>query len=332
MTRKRLRENSTYEYDTELWQECTNEMTKVRRWGFTHFLKDQEEFKFGGENEALRRAVMQMEKCPTTGRLHMQGYMEFKRGVELRWVKKHIVESRSHLFVCRGSPKHNYDYCTKEDTRIGDPIFIGDWASMTGQGKRSDLLDLHKVILEEPNFKKILLDAQTGAQFLRYGRNMKELHMRTHMHKPRMITPDELEVQWHCGPSGVGKSRDAYELWEHHEVYPKNPTNKWWCEYSGEYCILINDYDGGMPNGDMNYTTMKNLLDIYPLLAEYKGGTFHISPRTQMIYITSNRWPWEIWPTLEKNPKQQFPGSKKTPICRRCDLYTWDDEGVKSPF
>ncbi len=61
---------------------------------------------------------------------------------------------------------------------------------------------------------------------------MFKLHTATHANL------DELTHEWHYGPPGVGKSRNA--RLKNPGLYVKMP-NKWWDGYMGEDAVLIDD-------------------------------------------------------------------------------------------
>lgn len=72
--------------------------------------------------------VCQIEKAPTTGQLHIQGYIWFQSARTLQSVKNKIKEwcgIEAHLEKARGSPQQNKDYCTKEESRVDGPWEMG---------------------------------------------------------------------------------------------------------------------------------------------------------------------------------------------------------------
>lgn len=53
------------------------------------------------------------EKCPTTGREHLQGYLHLKK--KLRWSQViRFFNVHPALYQCKGSPQSNFVYCTKD--------------------------------------------------------------------------------------------------------------------------------------------------------------------------------------------------------------------------
>lgn len=95
------------------------------------------------------------------------------------------------------------------------------------------------------------------------------------------------EVFWYHGATGGGKSRRANE--ENPGAYWKNPTNKWWCGYQQEDCVIIDDYRRDF----CTFADLLRLFDFNPLKIETKHGTTEFCSRK--IVITSPRDPRNTW-------------------------------------
>jgi len=111
------------------------------------------------------------ETCPTTGRLHMQGYFYFKNPVIGRKVLG-IFESNPHWEQAIGSPQSNIDYCSKDN----DFYEFGDRPC---QGGRSDIDELKENILNGDSLKEISLKHTN--LYLRYSGAIEKFHL---LHKP----------------------------------------------------------------------------------------------------------------------------------------------------
>lgn len=100
-----------------------------------------------------------------------------------------------------------------------------------------------------------------------------------------------------------GNNQDAY--------YSKN-ANKWWDGYSPTMNMVLLDDLG--KEGEMLGSYIKRWTDRYPFNAEVKGSSIVIRP--ELIVITSNFWPHDIW------------GDANTllPILRRIQIITFGDE------
>lgn len=86
-------------------------------------------------HESVRRAVVQREKCPETGRLHYQGFLELVSPMRFNAIKGILRCDSAHLEKRKGTPQQAWDYCTKEDTREDGPWEYGE-GRPKGQGTR----------------------------------------------------------------------------------------------------------------------------------------------------------------------------------------------------
>ncbi len=101
---------------------------RFRRCVFTHQLKPTESrsdseiadaMKLAGGNN-IRYCVFQREMAPTTGQMHLQGYICFTKKMSLKGVKALKLFGRdpiSWVEAALGSLKECVTYCTKVETR-----------------------------------------------------------------------------------------------------------------------------------------------------------------------------------------------------------------------
>lgn len=59
----------------------------------------------------FKYAIFGREKCPETGKPHLQGFVSCNQQKLLTTMKK--LFPRAHLEITKGTPKHNKDYCSK---------------------------------------------------------------------------------------------------------------------------------------------------------------------------------------------------------------------------
>jgi len=72
-------------------------------------------------------AVWQMELCPTTNRIHYQGYIEFVGKKSWSWIQQNCEGlETAHFEQRKGSQAEARRYCMKEDTRIDGPWEFGE--------------------------------------------------------------------------------------------------------------------------------------------------------------------------------------------------------------
>lgn len=224
-------------------------------------------------NEDIRYVVWQREQCPETGRLHCQGYVQFRKQVRLGRACE-LLGGGLHVEVARGSALRCREYCTKEETRVEGPFEKGIFVQ--SKGIRTDLQELAIKVMEDQD-----LD---GAEIIKHHKGIEAL--RREMVPPRDHVT-ELYVFW--GDSRTGKSRLAREM---------APNAYWWDDlnwldgYRGHDDVIIDDFE---------YTPairrkMLRVADRYPLLHPVKGGFVNFCAKR--VFITTNedpkQWPEEL--------------------------------------
>lgn len=216
--------------------------------------------------------VLGKEKCPTTGTLHIQGYVQFKNAKSFKSVKKSIP--RAHIEVAHGSAIENKKYCEKD----GDSWEDGE---VPQPGKRNDLLVCLETA-EQHGLKRACQDHPLT--MIRYHKGIT--FVRANRKEPRDW---EMIVICLIGISGSGKTTLAHEL-NHDSVYYK-PDGEWWDNYDGQHTVILDDFYGGI-----KFSMLLKLLDSKPLLVPYKGGFHQFT--SKVIIFTSNQPP-EKWYTFD---------------------------------
>lgn len=239
--------------------------------------------------QAVRAFVYQMERGEQ-GRLHLQGYLECNRTRRLAWLKTRMG-NRPHFEVRRGTRDQAIIYATKENTRVDEPVRFGD--INVGQGQRTDIEE-GVALLREGGMRSIAENMPT--LIVKFNKGFMALA--GYQVLPRRALPEDKPSVWFLhGPTGSGKTRRAYALADNVEnVYPKEPTNRWWDGYVNQSTIVIDDYTNYANNG-LNTDYMLRLLDMYPMFLEVKGSTVSMSRLTSKIVITSNLTLEEVFPT-----------------------------------
>lgn len=71
--------------------------------------------------DSIKYGIWQQERCPTTGRLHLQCYFEFRKPLRMPAVKRAIGDASAHVEPRQGSREEARDYCQKAETRTAGP-------------------------------------------------------------------------------------------------------------------------------------------------------------------------------------------------------------------
>lgn len=87
------------------------------------------------DNPKVATYVFQVEETPTTGKLHLQGYISYKDALTRTAVCKIMKAPGIHIEPAQSDAQTNYKYCTKKETRVLGPWALGAFA---GPGHRSD--------------------------------------------------------------------------------------------------------------------------------------------------------------------------------------------------
>lgn len=251
-------------------------MSESKRWCFTYHTGGVKMYKPDLHFDQWKYVdflIVGEETCPTTGRIHYQGYVEWTSKRKLTVLKK--LSPTIHWETAKGTAQQNIDYCSKENKLV-----IVKGRPACGQGHRSDLDEI-KSLLDEGKDMLTVAEEHFGA-FCRYGRAFKEyknLKMLDRKQPPL--------VSWYWGLSGAGKTRKAVEFFENGEFYIKDGT-QWWDGYETFQGIIIDDFDGRWPFRDL-----LRLLDRYPYQGQIKGG--YVKINCTHIFITCEFPPQHFW-------------------------------------
>ncbi len=225
--------------------------------------------------------IFQLEECPDTHRVHVQGYFEFVRGVRFTHVSALFGQSSPHLEPRRGSAAQASAYCRKPGG-LTEPTEFGQHPP--GQGARSDLETIQAALDDGANPQEI-----ARAHFPTWARSFRAIDRYFLDNSPRRAWPMAVHVRF--GVTGSGKTHGVYAAAEQagSRVYDLASPNTnggsiWFDGYEQEDVILIDDFYGWLP-----WTFLLKLLDHYPLRVQSKGHTVPFLGRT--IYITSNQHP-----------------------------------------
>lgn len=172
------------------------------------------------------------------------------------------------------------DYVWKEDTRVeGTQFEMGarpikrncakDWDSIWEAATRGDLVSIPS--------------------------DIRVLHYKT----LRAISADfaqpigmERTCDVFIGETGTGKSRRAWDL-AGMDAYCKDPNTKFWCGYSGQRNVVIDEF-----RGRIDVSHLLRWLDRYPVNVEIKGSSVPL--HCQSFYITSNLDVEQWYPELDE--------------------------------
>lgn len=251
-------------YDREFYEE-TNKKNS-RNWCFTAYSKPDIK-----SHDDIIYYIYQSEICPTTKRLHYQGYAEFSKPQSMKMIKKLFNDNTIHLGIRKGNQEQAINYCKKKATSVpGSQI---EYGTPTQQGKRNDIKEIIKlpiktIIEDHPEF------------YLRYNKGINDIKNRSY--KPQLRL--DIKVILLHGKPGSGKTRYVYDNHDIEDIYKLNTNSNgtlWFDGYDNQSVLLIDDFKGWI-----KYTELLTLLDIYPYRCQLKGSYIYANWKT--VYITSN--------------------------------------------
>lgn len=235
-------------------------MPGARRWCYT-LNNPKELIPFA---DSMRYHIYGEEVAPETGTPHYQGYVEFKKQVELSALKK--LSGEAHWAPCRGDQASNIAYCKKEGKFHEEGV-------PGAQGHRTDLDAVKEDILAHHTKKMLYTNHFTA--YARYKRNLDE--MREVL--LRSTEDREVEVIYLWGPTRSGKTRRA--MVDRENTYRVPSPYTWWDRYDGQSTVVFDEFHGQIP-----ITTMDEYLDRYPLDLPVKGG--FVQAKYTRVWIVAN--------------------------------------------
>lgn len=256
---------------------------------FTYFTEDDfpiyvKRIEEHADFKNIKYICMQLERSPTTGRNHIQGFACFSRSWRIGRIRR-MFGSDCHVENRRGTVEQAKQYCSKEETRIAGPYEHGEPPQ---QGRRNDL-DEVKCRIEE-GATDLEIAEEYFSKWVVYRRSFaayRGLLARKRDFKTRVV------VLW--GAAGTGKSRTPYDIFGHTAVYdvPRpNGGSVWFDGFESNECTLLDDFYGWIP-----FHLLLKLGDRYPLQLPRKGGFVEFN--SKFLIITSNI-SWERWYDWEK--------------------------------
>lgn len=226
------------------------------------------------------------------GYLHYQMYVETENAIRFSTLKK--MFPKGHFEIRKGTVKQAYEYCSKTDTRIGEPFSNGDLSIFIEKAmKLRDYLDLinrgmtvNQILVSYPMaivHEKALDGYQRALRYDRYSST------------PR----DDLRVSYVWGKTGVGKTYSIYEAHGYENVYVVSDYSHPFDDYDFEPVIVFDEFRGQLPIG-----LMLQILDPYPknLGARYKNKVAGFTK----VYVVSNIPLTSQYPNVKETERETW--------------------------
>lgn len=224
-----------------------------------------------------------LEKAPTTGHEHIHLYVHFNN---MYRISKKILELKTHIEICKGSPQQNIKYIEK-DGNILDEYGIRPKQGMRTVGELKNI--------DNPD-----------------DLNWNEYNTWTRIHST--ISNDieiddlykEIEVYYIFGPSGIGKTEKSKQIVrDNKEKYGTKVNmvkyeNGFWNGIGNAKIAIYDEFR----DSSMKPSEFINFIDynIHPL--NIKGGS--VINKYELIIITSVQNPELIYMNVGDEPRKQW--------------------------
>lgn len=186
--------------------------SQVFRWCFTSY---EEVSPFTGLHPLCNYIVFQKELCPTTNRLHFQGFFTLKVKSRLSQVKSKFSDVW-HFEAAKGSNGQNRTYCTKVDSRIDGPWEFGEFIE-AGSKKRKNLErfqeEPEELKIADPKVYRRCLAIVTNQRFNNVILPSMDRSWQVYLSSLISSEPDKRTIYWVYGDEGnEGKTTYAETL------------------------------------------------------------------------------------------------------------------------
>jgi len=188
----------------------------------------------------------QLERCPDTGRLHLQGFVRLKKRLTFRTLTSKMfgVGCVPHYDPqTYGTDETMRAYSMKERTRVRGPWEYGVFNAENKPGRRSDLRMACDQLLQHRDIAKLSTDHPCF--LVRYPNGFAKLLENTKT-KPPSTRPMRVTVIW--GGAGLGKTTTAYKMAQEacgEDPFPADLERPETCfdEYEGQKFLLLDEFD-----------------------------------------------------------------------------------------
>lgn len=275
----------------------------------------------------VRVCFAQLECAPTTGRIHVQGYLEVAKAktiVEMKTATQAYFGKetgwKAYFDISRGTREDNERYCSKENTSLGHPSIRyiardeaeerGDGEELVAGGIDGDASVSNEEKFKESKYIEDMLQAhyspQEIASYVMRDEELKpQFKNRVYWKVMQFLSSLEKRSQWilteslpKCrnvevwvvwGDPGVGKTYSITQRYPPNDVYRWTLSmGQWWDGYLGQRVLIVDDFGNRDGNGRWPLAP-SFMLDV---LQGYRmqvpvKGGFRYA-RWELVYIISN--------------------------------------------
>jgi len=247
----------------------------------------------------VKYCIFQTELCPTTQRVHFQGYMEFTQsktydaihlleGMETAHIERRIASAKKAKHYCE-KPVQGCDcnVCLKElevPTKLEGPWEFGE---ISQQGQRADLMEVQRDIERKVPMRRIA--KEHFPEWVRFRQSFNEY--RRHQTECRDF---KSKTFLFAGPPGKGKStlmkRIARYIGTYYKVPHKKGSGLYFDDYDNQEVMILDEFSGATcPPEFFNL-----LADEHECVLPVHGGAGH-QMVSKYLFIGTNYAPKFWW-------------------------------------
>nr|QJI53716.1 MAG: replication-associated protein [Cressdnaviricota sp.] len=260
---------------------------ETRFWVFTSF-QDKDGFLWY-DPESMGYCVQQEETCPTTSRIHWQGFVVFDTKRRLSALKKLLPSA--HWEPMRGTAMEAADYCRDPRKRTHEGLLLEDGTfplcgdAARGASTAARYRDAYDLAIKG-EFSKI-----EPSMMIRHLGNIMKLNSLFGKRPPDLVQELTPGV-WLHGAPGCGKTTFCAQ----YNHYKKDPRHKWFDGYQRENIVVIDDF---APFHVAQTDILKCLGHQFAFQGEVKGGAIWLRP--QVAIVTSQYLIDDVWEKDEQS-------------------------------
>lgn len=264
------------------------------------------------------------EVAPTTGKKHLQCYVQYKNQRKFDSVKNELhafFNNKFHIERCKGSDRDNLIYCSKEK----EVFYFGECKKIDGisnQGKRSDIDDVKSFIDKGASIDDV--SAKYFKVYLKYEKSLRSyIEMRDKRlqreqntkyydktvlneyqvyFKDRLLTQNDRKITWVCDDRGnLGKTYFSKYMESLKDIKVciilNGKTRDIMEVYNNEDYVIINFVRS--EEDVINYTVLENFKDGLIFKQKYGSRVINRTPIKLIVFsnfapkiekLSSDRW------------------------------------------
>ncbi len=242
--------------------------------------------------DKIQYLVVGMEKAPTTGQLHGQGYLKTEKRIRRDPLKALLNLPEIHLEIMKGTPTQAIKYCIfkdpKPECKLKDAKDIFEYGERPkGQGCRTDIQVGVDILKGGGGISEI---AETAPQLIvKYPSGFVKLASVLKEKEVPLERP--VKVYWLWGKTGTGKTHSAMYAEEDPFVMHGYQLEKGYFDnYKGQKTLIIDEFAH-----QCKITYLLSLTDKWKLELNVKYGSTFAEWTT--VFVTTNiSYPDALYP------------------------------------